>query len=71
MSAPPNGIIDANQAYSLPVFRRLAGLGDVAWRNVRDRLAVVEIGRKRYVRGEAWLALLKEIEAEQSGGQDE
>jgi hypothetical protein len=61
------GVISDAESYRLAEFRRRAGLGAVAWRNVRDRVPVIRIGRKRYVRGEAWNRLLTELEREQYG----
>ena len=54
------GTIDERQAYTLKEFRRRAGLGATAWRNVRDKLPVRVVGRKRYVLGQDWLEFLRQ-----------
>ena len=55
------GVIRADEAYSVAEFRRRAGLGDYAWRQVRRQMRVVEVGKKRYVLGSDWLAYLSRI----------
>jgi hypothetical protein len=57
----PACVISAVEAYSLTEFRRRAGLGQHAWRNVRDHIPVIEIGRKRYVKGSDFLAYLDSL----------
>jgi len=43
-SESKDGVVDSRQAYSLKEFRRRAGLGDVAWRSVREKLKVRLVG---------------------------
>jgi hypothetical protein len=62
------GVIRADEAYSAAEFRRRAGLGDYAWRQVRRQIRVVEVGKKRYVLGADWLAYLSRVADEQESG---
>ena len=66
------GVIRHNEAYTVPEFRRRAGLGDYAFRAVRrDGLRVIEIRKKRYVRGCDWLAFLEEAAGKANGNEGE
>ena len=61
MSTVPQ-VIRADEAYTVPEFRRRAGLGDYAFREVRRAgLRIIEIGKKRYVRGCDWLEFLARV----------
>jgi hypothetical protein len=59
--AKPASVINAHEAYSLQEFRKRCGLGQHAWRNVREHIQVIEIGRKRFVKGADWLAFLDSL----------
>lgn len=59
------GVIRADEAYSASEFRRRAGLGDYAWRQIRREMRVVEVGKKRFVLGADWLRYLSRIADEQ------
>lgn len=49
-------VIRKDESYTVGEFRKRAGLGDYAYRRARkEGLRVVEIGKKRYVRGIDWL----------------
>lgn len=52
------GVIRGDEAYTVAEFRRRTGLGDFAWRQLRHELRVVEVGKKRFVRGTDWLEFL-------------
>lgn len=55
-----DGIIRENEAYPLPVFRRLTGMGTVALRRAQRRgLVVRRVGLRKYVLGRDWLAHLE------------
>ena len=59
-------VIDAQQAYTVAEFKRRTGMADYAFKRARrDGLRVVEVGRKRYVRGVDWLAHLERAAEEQ------
>lgn len=58
----PPGIISATEAYTVQEFRKRAGLGDYTWRQVRQQLPVIKIGRKRYVLGAAWIQYLQQLQ---------
>ncbi len=52
-------VIRADEGYSVAEFRRRAGLGDYAFREVRRAgLRIIAIGKKRYVLGVDWLDFL-------------
>ena len=52
-------VISANEAYTVAEFRRRAALGDFSFRKAKAAgLPVHEFGKKRYVFGRDWLALL-------------
>jgi hypothetical protein len=53
------GVIRADECYTVREFRRRAGLGDFAWREIRKKLRVVTIGRKQFVLGADWLRFLE------------
>ena len=59
------GVIRADEAYSVAEFRRRTGLGDYAWRQIRRKLRVVEVGRKRFILGGDWLAFLSRVTEDQ------
>ena len=61
-------VISSLEVYTQAEFRRRCGFGDHSWREIRQRLLVIEIGRKRFIRGATWLALLEELEEEQQQG---
>ncbi len=55
------GVIRADEAYTVAEFRRRTGLGDFAFRAARAAgLRVIAFNKKRYVRGQDWLAFLAE-----------
>ena len=59
------GVISKDEAYTVAEFRRRAGLGDYAFREVRRAgLRVVAVGKKRFVRGADWLEFLSRMAAE-------
>lgn len=68
MTARTPGVIRAEESYTVAEFRRRTGLGDYAWRQVRRSLRVVEVGKKRYILGADWLALLSRIADSQESG---
>lgn len=58
-------VISAHEAYTVREFRLRAGLGDHAYRELRqDGFPIVKIGRKIYVRGVDWLEWLGKIQRE-------
>jgi hypothetical protein len=61
----PPGVIRADEAYTLQEFRRRCGLGDLAWHRVKQKLTRIKIGRRIFVRGADWLALLGDLASEQ------
>lgn len=63
-AAKPPGVIRADEAYSVAEFRRRAGLGNHSWRNVRQKLRVIALGKKRYVLGADWLDFLHQLTRE-------
>ncbi len=53
------GVINTAECYRLDEFRRRAGLGDLAFREVRKRgLRVVKVGKRVYIRGKDWADFL-------------
>ena len=50
-----------DETYTVAEFRRRAGLGDYAWRQVRRQMRVIRVGRKRFVLGSDWLAYLTRV----------
>lgn len=49
------GVFHPQEIYTVAEFRRRAGLGQYAWRQLRQGgFPVVEVGRKLYVRGLDW-----------------
>jgi len=65
----PPGVIRADEVYTINEFCRRSGLGDYAFRQARrDGLRVVEVGKKRFVRGADWLGYLDQIAASETNG---
>jgi hypothetical protein len=61
------GVIRADEAYTLMEFRRRCGLGQHAWRQLRNSgFRIVEIGRKRFVLGQDFIDYLKGISDDDS-----
>ena len=61
-------VICFNDCYTVAEFRKRMGIGDFAMRKLRaDGLHVVEVGRKRFIRGSDWYDFLGEA-ANQNGG---
>lgn len=57
-------VICADEAYTVAEFRRRTGIGDYAFRELRQAgLRIVAIGKKRFIRGVDWLAHLAMIAA--------
>ena len=59
------GVIRVDEAYTVPEFCKRAGVGDRVWRKLRREMRVIEVGKKRYVRGADWLAYLGGIANDQ------
>jgi len=52
-------VISATECYTISEFRKRTGLGDFSFRKVRAAgLPIVEVGKKRFVRGKDWLVFL-------------
>lgn len=55
------GVIRESESYTVAEFRRRAGLGDFAFREVRRAgLRIIAVGKKRYVLGKDWIAFLND-----------
>ncbi len=49
------GVISRFESYTVAEFRRRTGLGDYAFRQCRKQgLRVVEVGKRRFIRGVDW-----------------
>ncbi len=54
------GVIRADESYTQAEFKKRAGLGEHAFKQVRrDGLTIIAVGKKRYIRGVDWLAYLE------------
>ncbi len=61
MNLPP-GVIRADEVYTVSEFRKRSGLGDFAFRKVRQSgLRIVDVGKKRFILGTDWIKYLNEI----------
>jgi hypothetical protein len=57
-------VIRADESYTVAEFRRRTGIGDYAFRELRQAgLRIISVGKKRFVRGCDWLAHLEKIVA--------
>lgn len=65
----PLGRIESSSSYPLREFQRLTGLGDAALRQARRKgLQVIQVGRRKFVRGAAWESYLQAQEKSRQPG---
>ncbi|TWT29168.1 hypothetical protein KOR34_53070 [Posidoniimonas corsicana] len=60
----PAGVIEPATLYTLPEFKRAAGLGDTSIRNARLAGVVLKtlcVGRRKYVRGSDGIAYIENL----------